>query len=248
MTLRTHLDGTVFVEHVTGRAPCILALHGWRRDRSDLLVALRGREVVAVDLPGFGSSPEPPEPWGAAAYADAVAKLTLEIEGGPFLVVGHSFGGRVAVHLAARHPELVSGIVLAGVPLLRTSSKPKSPLVYRGVRTARRMHLVPDRALEAMRRRYGSDDYRAATGRMRDVLVRVVNEDYREQLGQIECPVGLCWGADDTSAPAAVASEAAELVTRLVRLDIVQGVGHDVHHERPEALDAVIDSVASEII
>lgn len=246
MTLRTHLDGTVFAEHVSGRAPTVLALHGWGRNRSDLLDALAGRDVISLDLPGFGASPAPVETWGAGHYAAAVAKLLGEAGIGPVLVVGHSFGGRVAAHLAADHSELVSGVVFVGTPLLRsTGSKAPSPLPYRVVRRLRRLGLVPESLLESMRQKYGSADYRATTGVMRDILVTLVNEDYRDQLAAIECPVGFCWGANDTAARADVAHRAAEIVANTVALDVVEGVGHDVHRDAPERLAAVIDQVAA---
>ena len=244
MTLRTHIDGSVFAEHLTGSGPRLLALHGWGRDRSDLLPALVGRDLVAVDLPGFGASPPPPHAWGAADYADAVATMLRDLDGGPVLVVGHSFGGRVAAHLAAAHPDLVSGVVFVGVPLLRQAASNKPAPLYRAVRAAHRMHLVPESTMERMRQRYGSRDYNAASGRMREVFVRVVAEDYREQLQQCDCPAAFCWGANDTAAPPAIAREAATLVRHLVRLDILDGVGHDVHRDAPEALISAIDAVA----
>ena len=244
MTLRTHLDGAVFAEHLPGRAPTVLALHGWGRDRSDLLDALREREVISLDLPGFGASPPPDHPCGARAYATQVAEVLRAGGIGPVLVVGHSFGGRVAAHLAADHPDLVSGVVFVGVPLLRTAPSGNAPLPYRVVRRAHRMHLVPDRVLDTMRRRHGSADYRAATGVMRDVLVTVVNEDYRSELDRITCPVGFCWGATDTAARPQVATEASRLVGTSVVVDIVDGAGHDVHREAPARLNTVIDAVA----
>jgi pimeloyl-ACP methyl ester carboxylesterase len=245
MTLRTHLDGAVFAEHVSGYPPRILGLHGWGRDRSDLLPSLAGREVVAVDLPGFGSSPEPDTAWGAESYADAVATVVSELGEGPYLVVGHSFGGRVGASLASRHPELVCGIVFLGVPLLRQTSASKPPLAYRTMRTARRLRLVPESVLDRSRRRYGSADYLAADGRMRAILVRLVNEDYRAELAQIACPVGFCWGSRDSVAPSAIATEAATFVSRVAVLDIVEGAGHDVHRDAPERVSAAIDAVAS---
>ncbi|MFP4513215.1 MAG: alpha/beta fold hydrolase [Acidimicrobiales bacterium] len=245
MTLRTHLGGSLFAEHLAGRPPRLLAMHGWGRNRSDLVGALEGRDVVSLDLPGFGASPAPPEPWGAARYADLVAEMLRAQDTGPVLVVGHSFGGRVAVHLAADHPELVSGVVLVGTPLWRSAAPSKGPLAYRAVRRLRRMRLIPEPVLDSMRRRYGSADYRAASGVMRDVLVTVVNEDYREQLAAISCPVGFCWGAEDTAAPASLATEAAGIVADCVTLDIVDGAGHDVHRSHPDRLAAVIDEVAA---
>lgn len=248
MTLRTHLDGAIFAEHVSGQAPTILALHGWGRDRSDLLAALTGRDVIALDLPGFGSSPPPPQAWGAREYAGQVAGLLQAADVGPVLVVGHSFGGRVAAHLAADHPQLVSGVVFAGTPLLRSTAPAAKPaLGYRLVRRARRLGLVPESLLESVRQRHGSADYRAASGVMRDVLVTAVNEDYRDQLAKIICPVGFCWGADDTAARPQVATDAAAMVGEVVVVDIVDGVGHDVHRQAPDRLNAVIDAVAGAI-
>lgn len=244
MTLRTHLDGRVFAEHLEGRPPLILALHGWGRDRHDLLDVVAGREVISLDLPGFGASPPPVEVWGAADYAEATARLLTEAQTGPVVVLAHSFGGRVAAHLAAEHPHLVRGVVFAGVPLLRSQGPaPKSPLPYRIVRRLHRMKIVPDSMLESMRQRYGSADYRAATGTMRDILVTVVNEDYREELSAMEVPVGFCWGADDTAARADIARQAAKLVPNCVVLDIVDEVGHDVHRQAPERLASVLDQV-----
>ena len=160
-------------------------------------------------------------------------------------MVGHSFGGRVAAHLGADHPESVSGIVFVGAPLLRRATRTKSPLAFRAVRFGARVGMVSDRRLEAMRQKYGSADYRAATGTMRDVFVRLVNEDYHDQLARIACPVGFCWGANDTAAPPAIAEAAATIVSNCVALDIVDGAGHDVHREAPDALNAVIDAVAA---
>jgi pimeloyl-ACP methyl ester carboxylesterase len=244
MTLRTHLGGAIFAEHLAGRAPTVLALHGWGRQRGDLLDALAGREVISPDLPGFGASPAPTEAWGAARYAALVAELLRAEESGPVLVVGHSFGGRVAAHLAADHPDLVAGVVFAGTPLLRPSRRRTAPLPYRVVRRLRRLRLIPESVLDSMRQRYGSADYRAATGVMRDVLVTVVNEDYRDELARIRCPVGFCWGTSDTAARPEVATEAAGIVATCAAIDIIEGAGHDVHRSHAHRLGAVIDAVA----
>lgn len=245
MTLRTHLDGTVFTEELDGRPPAVLALHGWGRDRSDLLASLDGRSVVSVDLPGFGASPPPAERCGAREYAELVQRLIDELGGGPFVVVGHSFGGRVATCLAAAHPASVAGLVLMGTPLARRtpSTKSASPLGYRLVRTARRFGLIPESRLEAARQKHGSADYRAAQGVMRDVLVTVVNEDYRDELARVACPVALLWGHDDTAAPLHNVEAARELLASIVFDEVLPGVGHDVHRAAPDAVGRAVDAV-----
>src|SRR2546422_3792502 len=70
--------------------------------------------VVALDLPGHGASGPPPAGAKIEWYADAVAAGMAALAASPAVVVGHSFGGQVALRLAQRHPEDVRGLVLIG--------------------------------------------------------------------------------------------------------------------------------------
>jgi pimeloyl-ACP methyl ester carboxylesterase len=94
--------------------------------------------------------------------------------------------------------------------------------------------------MEALRQRYGSADYRASTGIMRQVLVRTVNESYEEQLSAVRCPVELVWGDDDTEAPLSMAETAAELLGS-TRFTVCPGAGHLVPLTAPEALRQAIE-------
>jgi pimeloyl-ACP methyl ester carboxylesterase len=85
--------------------------------------------------------------------------------------------------------------------------------------------LLSDERMEAERRKRGSADYRAAQGVMRDTLVRLVNEDYRELLPQVKAPVSLVWGAHDTAAPLATAQEAAAILPSAT-LAVSESSGH----------------------
>jgi pimeloyl-ACP methyl ester carboxylesterase len=201
------LDGAVLAER-TGENPRVLALHGWGRTRADWLPALT-KPALAVDLPGFGASPPPEIAWGARDYAELLAPLLVE---GGWTVAGHSFGGRVAVHLAAGWPSLVDKLVLTGVPLLKQASSGKAPLAFRLAKKANALGVLNDERMEAQRRKRGSADYQAAQGVMRDTLVTLVNEDYRSLLPGITAPVELVWGARDTAAPLAMVQEAATLL------------------------------------
>ena len=220
MALTALLDGAVLAEK-TGEDPRVLALHGWARTRADWLPAL-GAPALAVDLPGFGASPPPPAGWGSQDYASLLAPL---LASGGWTLAGHSFGGRVAVHLAAGWPDLVDHVVLTGVPLLRKESGSKAPLGYRLVRKAHALGVVSDERLEAEKQKRGSADYRAATGVMRDTLVRLVNEDYRDLLPQIAAPVDLVWGAADTAAPLPMVQEAQPLFPK-ADLVVSESSGH----------------------
>ena len=213
MALTALLDGAVLAEK-TGDDPRVLALHGWGRTRADWLPAL-GAPALAADLPGVGASPAPPVGWGSRDYAELLAPLLVE---GGWTLAGHSFGGKVAVQLAAGWPDLVEHVVLTGVPLLRKASGAKGPLAFRLAKRAHQLGLVSDARMEEQRQKHGSADYRAATGVMRETLVKLVNEDYRDLLPLIQAPVDLVWGAGDTAAPLAMAKEAATL---LAKVDLV---------------------------
>ncbi len=218
----------------------MLALHGWGRDRTDFAAVLDGIDAIAIDLPGFGASPPPPHAWGAREYAAAVAPV-LDSFTDPPVVLGHSFGGRVAVCLAADHP--VKGLVLAGVPLLRRAPAVRPAPAYRVLRWTHRFGLVGDERLERARRRHGSADYRAASGVMRGVLVRAVGETYEGELAALRAPVRFVWGRDDTAAGAWIVEEARKLLTVASTAHIEPGVGHDIHLVRPDLIRAAVEDL-----
>jgi pimeloyl-ACP methyl ester carboxylesterase len=247
--LRAFAGEELFGEAWGGSPPSIVALHGWRRTHADFLTALGpaapdgALPVLAPDLPGFGATPAPPEVWGSLEYAEAVARL-MESEDGPrepAVVVGHSLGGRVAAVLAARHSELVSGLVLTGAPLVSPlGRRPVPALAFRIMRALHRLGLAGEDRMERARRRHGSVDYRSAEGVMRKVLVRLVNETYSETLRALKCPVELVWGEKDTEVPVTVAEAIRESVPGAV-LTVCQGAGHLTPVERPTEMREAVE-------
>lgn len=241
--LQTFAGGRLFGD-ATGVGPArVVALPGWQRTHGDFADVLAGLDAVALDLPGFGPSPPPPEPWGSDQYARLVAEA-LEGMADRVVVLGHSFGGRVAVHLAATVPDRVAGLVLTGAPLVRPPGTVarRSPLGFRLARRLHRAGVVSDARMDALREKHGSADYRAAHGVMRGVLVRAVNEDYRDVLGRVRCPVALVWGDDDTAAPLAGARELQRLLPGST-LDVRPGAGHLTPLTAAPALRAAIEDL-----
>ena len=247
--LRAFLEGRVYGNQRGEDPPLVIALHGWQRSNSDFDAVLSSKNPavddpfhggviasISLDLPGFGDSPPPPTVWGSADYARALLPILEELPSAVVLL-GHSFGGRVALHLAAIAPERVRGLVLTGVPLGTRSaqSRPRSNPRYRLIRRLAALVLVPDSWLERARQRYGSRDYREAVGVMRQVLVATVQESYDELYPKISAPVELVWGQDDTVAPVSVARAAVGEFPD-ARLTIVGEVGHLLPTESPDAL------------
>lgn len=246
--LRAFGNGTIFGE-TYGTGPVrVLWLHGWARRGADFagaaqLLADQGVASVALDLPGFGSSPLPTVAGGARMYAELVTPILAEMADKPLIVAGHSFGGTVATVLAAEHPELVRALVLSGSPLIRARASSRPPWRYRLVRWLRARSLVSEARIESVRQRYGSSDYRAAHGLLRDILVASVNESYEDEIKRLEVPVTMVWGERDTEVPVSVAERAATLMHCPHSLHLVAGVGHLVPTDAPEALAASLDEV-----
>jgi pimeloyl-ACP methyl ester carboxylesterase len=243
MVIRAVQNGTMFVELHDGDAPGLLMLHGWGRTRQDLAPCAKGNDAVLVDFPGFGSSPVPPSAWGAEEYSECVAAALTELGSGPRVVVAHSFGGRVAIELASRHPELVIGLVLMGVPIFRPLVQGKSSPMYRIIRTVAPHLPRGDALLERSRQRYGSADYKATSGVMRGVFVRVVNEEYGTQLAKVACPIALLWGANDTAAPVSNVERALLVTDKVVFSSVAPNASHDVHKHAPEQVRLAIAAV-----
>jgi pimeloyl-ACP methyl ester carboxylesterase len=191
-----------------GQGPPLLMLHGWGASSASfdpLSRLLAGAEMHLLDLPGFGGSPPPPVPWDLNDYARCVLAYMDERGIQRASVLGHSFGGRIALRLAAQHPGRVDRMVLvnaAGIPRRRTLEQRAR---MAGIKLLRRVlrwavPLVGRRALDWSSERFGSRDYKAA-GLLRPTFVRVINEDQTAELGKITCPTLILSGGLDTETP-----------------------------------------------
>jgi pimeloyl-ACP methyl ester carboxylesterase len=240
--LATLLGGRAYAEKFGDGEPQVVALHGWARNRSDWAGTLDGTDALALDLPGFGATPTPPAGWSTLEYAGWLAQILDDVDR-PVLV-GHSFGGRIAIQLAATRPELVRGLVLTGVPFFRSRSHSRPPLGFRMARSAHANGLIDDETMEKYRHKYGSPDYRATSGHMRDVLVKAVNEEYAVQLDTIArsgLPVRLVWGEADEISPLWMAQRAAQILD--APFVVVPNSGHQIDARISASLRSAIESL-----
>ncbi len=236
------------VPDVVPKVP-VLYLHGWGRSRRDLKHLERLRPGMLLDLPGFGASPAPTKAIGSKEYAvQALEAITQwmdtqltnsQCSNTQHVIVGHSFGGRVALQLAALAPHQVRGLIISGTPLFRDHANQKLPLTFRTVKKMRQLGLIGEARLDAARRKHGSVDYLATSGVMREVFVRVVNESYEEALSEIRCSTAFVWGTGDSAAPVADAVKAQQMVHGSV-LE-TRECGHNIHIDHPEIFLDFID-------
>jgi len=219
----------------------------------------RSHRVLVPDLPGHGGSPRPPAGSDVGWFADAAAEALREAGCERALVAGHSFGGLVALRLALRHPDLVSGLVLVAPAGIRSGTRTVqvSIAVTTFVRPAR--WVAPLRGLSSrvwfrravFRPWFVADAVAFPEDAARSFLDGPLEhedtaiagramcaDDPRADLESVSCPALVLWGARDAQLPL---DDAFEFARRLrARLRVVADCGHLAIGERP---DAVLDGI-----
>ena len=119
----------------------LLLLHGWGGRADSFLPVTRdfsaARTVYAVDFPGHGNSPEPPAPWSVTEYMELIWAFIRRMDISGCDIIAHSFGGRVALLLAAEHPEAVRRMVLTGCAGIKPPASGKETLRTRAYKVLR---------------------------------------------------------------------------------------------------------------
>ncbi|MCS7083079.1 MAG: alpha/beta hydrolase [Bacteroidota bacterium] len=237
---------------VHGEGRPVFLLHGWGANAqamAPLVTSLAPQHrVYAIDLPGFGYSPPPPEAWTVQRYAEAIAELARRegiAEG--LAAIGHSFGGRIALRWAA-DPQL-RGPLERLVLLSAAGLRPRRTWRYYARRTAAEalkapLRMLPelwrDRALDRLRRSalwrmLGSRDYRQAHGVMREVLVRTVTDHLDGLLPQIRLPTLILWGEQDRVTPLDQAYRLREGIAGAL-LHVIPQAGHHLLQDAPKTV------------
>ncbi|MGN0486941.1 MAG: alpha/beta fold hydrolase [Acutalibacteraceae bacterium] len=219
-----------------GEGDPVLLLHGWGSNiklfENTINILAQKYQVLAMDMPGFGESDEPKEPWSVDDYVDFVLKFLQDYSFEKITLLGHSFGGRVIIKLCARElPFEVEKVILldsAGVKPKKTFSQKAKQGIYKATKniysSAAVQKLFPD-ALENLRRRNGSADYNAASPVMRQTLVKVVNEDLTDLMPHVKAPTLLIWGRNDDATPLSDGQLMEKLMPEAA-LVVFDGAGH----------------------
>ena len=188
----------------------VVLLHGWGCSEklmagiSDALTP--DMTVLRVDFPAHGESGFPPQPWGVPDFAANLLELLTKLDFLPCSVIAHSFGGRVAIELAADHPERFEKLILTGAAGIRpklSSEKSKKSQRYQRLKklvgVAKKTHLfgsLPDKWQENLVQKYGSRDYAALSPEMRKTFVKVISRTRRCSSGATATRKRRCgWGS-----------------------------------------------------
>lgn len=201
---------TIHAKKISGEKTTLLLLHGWGQTSENLQPLAELLTSVStphlVDLPGFGQSSIPNDIWSAFDYADEMIRHLDQQNIGKISLLGHSFGGKVAMCMAIRYPERVNKLILLAPSGLRPRRTFPKKIRIQCITTTGKLIKSYDRLAGTNHftkhfiPRFGSADYKNNEA-MRPILVRSINEDLTHEITKIQCKTLILWGNKDKETP-----------------------------------------------
>lgn len=232
----------------------IILLHGWGKQKStetyyhqtSEIFRKKGFTVYAPDMPGFGKSPKPAHPFTLADYADFVRSFIAKHHIQKPILIGHSFGGRVALKYVSRDDTGVQAVVLAGTPGYSPVSKIKwiASLIISKIGAI--VFSLPglSRIADKVRERYyfliGARDFYRAEGAMRQTFKNIVGEPLDDLMKAVRVPTLLLWGQEDIIVPVRIAKRMEQTIPQ-AKLIVFPHGQHSLITDEPACfVDAVV--------
>ena len=197
MTININDCNINYIQYGNDKGKDIVLLHGWGQNIEmmkpvgDALSDIC--HITILDLPGFGKSPEPKCAYTVEDYYKVLDSFFLKLKIKNPVLIGHSFGGRVAIYYASKKD--VDKLILFSAPFVKRVNKPTLKMrMLKGLKKVPGLKNFEDFA----KKHIGSRDYKAASPVMRDTLVNTVNLDLTENVKNIKCSCICIAGEIDT--------------------------------------------------
>lgn len=221
--------------------PKFLFLHGWRSESAvwfDIMNKLEslGYGSVAVDLPGFGGTSKPEQPFETNNYGDFTSEFIEKMSLSSIIPVGHSYGGRTIINLAVRFPDKFEKIILVDSSGLQINEQKKS-LMQSLSKIVKPIFKLP--FMKPIRKmiysKIGSEDYIAAEGDafFEDTYASIIKDNYESLLPRIKAETLIVWGDKDLDTPIEMANTLKQKIPNS-KLKIFEGAGHYSFQENEE--------------
>lgn len=233
-----------------GEGKVVLILHGWGASITSvkpIINKLSDRfKVIAIDLPGFGESELPHEVWGTKEYAKLVEEFMNKLSIENPIVIGHSFGGRVLIYLTGMMKVGVEKIILidsAGIKKKKSLKNYIKIYTFKFIKVIVNLVFSKSRAekvIEKARKKFGSADYKNSSGLLRQIMVRVINEDLRCYLPQIKASTLLIWGENDHDTPISDGKTMEKMIPD-AGLVTLKNAGHFSYLDRPYEFNLILE-------
>lgn len=240
------VDELVVNYEITGDGPTLLLVHGWA-DSLNTFVGLQkslstNYRVLSLDLPGFGKTSKPPEPWGLNNYADFLASFVKKLDLNIYAFIGHSNGGAILIYGLANNVISASKLVLLSSAGIRNKQSTKKKALKVVAKSGKVLTAVlPSSMKSSIRDNFYSQigsDYLVAPD-MQDTFRLVIGKDILDDAKKLKLPTLLIYGRDDKATPI----EDGKLLQGEIsgsRLEILDNIGHFVHQEQSELVDSLI--------
>jgi len=229
---------------IAGEGRPLLILHGWGSKKEKWhqaeKILSRDFKVIIPDLPGFGQSLMPLRAWSLDDYCDFVEEFVKSLNLENFYLLGHSFGGAIAVKCSLRFPEKVEKMFLVGAACFRTKTLRKNAL-NNVSKVIKMFSFVPFYSLfrRAFYKFIVKSDYLGLEGTMKETYLKVINEDLSNDLSLVKVPTLIIWGDKDNITPI----NQAYLLDKKIdnsELKIIPNGGHDLEWKMPKELSQLV--------
>lgn len=207
----------------------ILILHGWGQSSQHwqtVLENLPGNiSGIALDLPAFGSTSTLPGIPGVGEYSDFVKSFILKLKLKNIVLLGHSFGGQIAVDFSLRYPKLINHLLLLSPACIRQSTPRKKSKIAKAFKPL--LKTLSPKVYDYIFYRVASENYLKSTPTQREILNKILYQDYSSKLGDIPIDTSIIWGEKDTTIFNS-SKLLAETIPRS-RLFVLYGADHSPH-------------------
>lgn len=230
-----------------GKGPVVVCLPGWgdtTTSFSKLAEELQDKfTVLSLDLPGFGGTQAPYKAWGIDDYAHFVdawlKKINIKKVNG---LVGHSYGGAIAISLVGNGQMRPDGLILLASSGIRDIYRLRRLVLKGGAKIAKiPLKILPSHTQSRLKRKayksIGSDAM--LLPHMEATYRRLIGQDMQQTAAQVKIPTLLVYGSNDKSTPAKYGKLFNEAITSS-RLEIIPGAGHFLHQEQTKEVSSLI--------
>lgn len=231
------INGLKINYRIIGEGRPFLILHGWgsnseKWQKIGELLAQNGIKVIIPDLPGFGKSDKPLKAWNLDDYCNFIEEFVKFLNLEKFYLLGHSFGGALAVKCSLKFPEKINKLFLVGAACIR-----KKTVKVRLLRVISKLFNHPPLFIKKVF--YRKSDYLSVEGVMKETYLKIIEEDLTDILSQVQIPTIIIWGKKDNTTPIKHAYLIRSKINNS-KLEIIPNISHSPHLESPEKLAEII--------
>jgi pimeloyl-ACP methyl ester carboxylesterase len=221
----------------------LVVLHGWGRNKGDWkrfaeTVSVEKRlQVILIDLPGFGGSTIPTEVIDSYDYSRYVMEFISKLGIKKYSLLGHSFGGKVAIIIAAESDNVERLFLVSPSGILKNYFKMILgfvAIVFRFLFS----WILPDRFMEKFANYFRSKDYKQS-GEMSKIFKKTVNQGVTKEAKNIGTKTLIVWGSNDKETPLAASKKLRKLISES-SIRIVWEAGHNSHLDKEDSFIEII--------